>query len=131
MHVRRRAVTIFKIVKLLIPCVVLSFLAAGRAQNAKGLLEPAGASPGLCVVLGDPRAALELARGTDLRVYVQAADAKEVESLRKAAEDAALLGTKLFVQKGSLARLHLADNLADAVIVLGDAGRQTNRADLF
>ena len=90
-----------------------------------------GVPAGVCVVLGDPAVALELARDSKLLVYVQAPDGKQIDDLRRAADAAGLLGTRLFVQQGPWSRLHLADNLADAVVVRGDAVQQTSREDLL
>ena len=117
---------------LLVSCAILLVfcsitphpaIAQAPADDAKTTLAKLGASRGLCVVLGDPRAALELARGSELLVYVQSPDAGQVEETRRTAEAAGLLGTRLFVQKGPWSRIHLADNLADAVVVRGDAER--------
>jgi outer membrane protein assembly factor BamB len=100
----------------------------GAGQNppadAKATLERIGTTRGICVVLGDPQAALavELAKASDLIVYLQSAKADEVAAARKAAEAAGLLGTRVYVEQGKLDRIHLADNLADAVVVAGGAG---------
>ncbi len=88
--------------------------------DTKAALTNLGMSRGICVVLGDPAAALELARASEMLVYVQAPDAKQIEDTRRAADAAGLLGQRLFVQQGPWSRLHLADNLADAILVRGD-----------
>lgn len=93
---------------------------AQARPDAGPLLAKIGTPRGVCVVLGDAPAALELARGSELLVYVQAPDAKQVDELRRAADDAGLLGKRLFVQQGPLSKLHLADNLADAVVACGE-----------
>jgi outer membrane protein assembly factor BamB len=122
----------------LVGCVLLAGfgpLSAGRAQQARdearAMLEQIGASRGICVVLGDSAAALELARSSEFLVYVQTPDSKQVEQTRQAAAAAGLLGTRLFVLEGPWSRLHLADNLADAVIVRGEAAEKTARDDLL
>ena len=94
--------------------------AAGQKQT---LLEKIGVSRGICVVLGDPecKAALELAKNSELLIYVQLAGAKDVERARQIVDDAGFYGTRIFIEKGEPAKLYLADNLADALIVFGDA----------
>ena len=52
-----------------------------------------------------------------LSIYVQSPDHAQVASLRKVAAEAGVLGTRLFVAQGELSHLHLADNLADIVVV--------------
>lgn len=117
-----------------IVCVVsltLLWSAPATAQEGKALLEKVGTSRGLCAVLGDADLALELARASELMVYVQSPDRKQVDAIRKAAESAGLLGKRVFVQQGRWDHLHLADNLADAVILRGDAIDGTKRDDLL
>jgi outer membrane protein assembly factor BamB len=69
-------------------------------------------------------AAVELARSTELLVYVQHEDAAFVEEARRAAEAAGLLGTRVWAERGKPARIHLADNLADAVLAPASAPRE-------
>ncbi len=75
---------------------------------------------GICVVLGDNKCelALKLARNSERLIYVQLPRAEDVETARRAADAAGLYGTRIFVEKGALTKLHLADNIADAVIVV-------------
>lgn len=74
---------------------------------------------GLCVVLGDPQGklALELARASELTIFVQSPREEEVAAARKQVDAAGLLGTRIYVQKGDTTHINLADDLADAVIV--------------
>jgi outer membrane protein assembly factor BamB len=106
-------------------------VAQGPGLDAAATVAKIGTSRGLCVVLGDSQGALELARASELLVYFQSPDAKQVETLRRSADEAGLLGKRLFVQQGPWTRIHLADNLADAVIVRGDATKATMRDDLL
>jgi outer membrane protein assembly factor BamB len=87
------------------------------------MFDKIGVTRGICVVLGDTKCelALKLARQSELLIYVQLPQAKDVETARKAADVAGLYGTRIFVEKGNLARLHLADNIADALVAVGDA----------
>ena len=116
---------------LVVPIVGVVLLAAGAAganaaADAPGIehaLQKLDSPRGICAILGDPRAetAIALAKASDLVVYVQLPGAKDVDSARRAAETAGILNTRVYVEKGSDARLHLADSLADAVVVCGAA----------
>ena len=100
--------------------------AQARPQGQdKPILEKIGLTKGICVLPGDRNCelALELARSTDLLLYVQLARAKDAEAARRAADEAGFYGTRIFVEAGELTNLHLADNLADAVAVTGRAKR--------
>lgn len=124
----------------LIACLVASaafydtqpLAAKDAAAEAADLLQNIG-TKGLCVVVGDTKGALaiELAKKSEWRVYLQSPDAADVLAARQAADAAGLLGTQIFVQQGAIAHLNLADNLADVVIVRGDAAAKTQRDDLL
>ncbi|MEK7995353.1 MAG: PQQ-binding-like beta-propeller repeat protein, partial [Planctomycetota bacterium] len=83
-------------------------------------LDDIGVTRGICVVLGDGRCelALKLARDSDLLIYVQLLPQRDIEQARRIADEAGLYGTRVFVEQGPLTKIHLADNLADAVVVL-------------
>ncbi len=91
--------------------------------QTKSILEKIGITKGICVVLGDTKCetALELARRSDLLIYVQLPQAEEVQTARKLADKAGFYGTRIFIEKGQMTELHLADNLADAVVALDGA----------
>ncbi len=99
------------------------------ADRNKPILERIGVTRGICVVLGDRKCeiALELARDSELLIYVQLRRAEDVERARRIADEAGLYGTRIFVEKGSLTltSLHLADNVADAAIVLLKVPKKT------
>jgi outer membrane protein assembly factor BamB len=90
--------------------------------KAGKILEKIGLTRGICVVLGDPQGqvALDLARASELTCYVQQTTVNEYAAACKAADAAGLFGRRIFVAKGALSRIGLADNVADAVVVLGD-----------
>ncbi len=99
---------------------------AGAVKKAADLvLQQIGVSRGLCVVLGEPKCelALKLARETELLIYVQLPRAEDVETARRAADAAGFYGRRVYVDQGPLAKLHLADNLADALVAVGDASK--------
>ncbi len=114
--------------------ICLSILAAGiplswpivlMARQDESILDRIGVNRGICVVLGDNRCetALELARRSEMLIYVQLPRVEDVEAARRIVDDAGFYGTRIFVEKGPLTKLHLADNLADAVVVVDRAPR--------
>jgi outer membrane protein assembly factor BamB len=64
---------------------------------------------------------IELAEASELTVYVQSEDRQRATEVRKAADAAGLLGKRIFVGSGSLDAIHLADNLADCILVTASA----------
>ena len=58
---------------------------------------------------------------TELFLYVQLSSAAEVEVTRRAVEAAGFYGSRIFVEQGPRDHLHLADNLADGLVAVGDA----------
>ena len=107
--------------------LVLSSLAAPAQQpsaEARRALAEVGVQQGVAVIVGDGAAplAVDLARASELMIYVQVPDADAATAARQAVDRAGLLGKRIFVGQGECAHLHLADNLADAVIVR-DAAR--------
>lgn len=91
--------------------------------TADEILERTGIVRGICVILGDATGALaiELARKSELLVYVQLESAGHVERVRGAVHAAGLYGTRIYVEWGEYKRVHLADNLADALVAVGEA----------
>ena len=104
--------------------ILLTLPAVCPAGSAAAMLEKIGVTRGICVVLGDQAAAsklaLDLAKSSELLIYMQFASPEDVQAAREAADEANLYGTRIFVEKGDPARLHLADNIVDALIVAGD-----------
>jgi outer membrane protein assembly factor BamB len=90
-----------------------------RADEAKAkeILERIGSSKGICVLLGDVgNSAADLAKLSPWTLFVQVPDAGTADKLRRELDAAGLLGSRVYVQQGDYRRLHLADDLADAVI---------------
>ncbi len=96
---------------------------AAAADDVDAVLPRLGVTRGLCVVLGDAKGelAVKLARASELLIYVQLPRSENVAAVRRAAADAGLYGTRIYVAQGNLTPLYLADNLADALIAIGDA----------
>ncbi len=90
---------------------------------AKELLAKIGVTRGVCVLLEDTGCAraLELARASDLLLYVHVADPADATAARLAAHAAQRLGTRIVVGTGRPDRIPLADGLADAVVAADPA----------
>lgn len=91
---------------------------------------------GICVVLGLNQAAdITEISGTESKykmlVYFQSADPNEVIFVRGLSEKSGLLGKRIFVEKGSYDRIHLADNIADVVEVHNSAKGKTPVEELL
>ena len=92
--------------------------AADIGEQAEDYLDRIGVSRGICVLIGSDLVELaqEVAERSELIVYVQLTDGGEVDRARRALDQAGLLGTRVYVERGDWFPLHMADNLADAVI---------------
>ncbi len=80
-------------------------------------------SRGVAVVLGDPKCelAFALARDTEFLIYLQFADPGDVLAARRLADAKGLNGRRLFIDRGPLNKLQLADGLADVLCATGTA----------
>ncbi|MCB1244009.1 MAG: hypothetical protein KDN04_14865, partial [Verrucomicrobiae bacterium] len=92
------------------------------------LAEALGVRQGIVCLVGLPEggagAVLDLARTTELTIYFQSPETAQVTSLRQLAAEADLLGRRIFAETGPATELHLADNVADALVAgpsLGEA----------
>jgi len=123
MKSKRRFVNNLILVLLAGVVVVPSTIAEERTEPAIGGLEWLGAKDGICVVLGDPSCelAIKMARESNLLVYVQLPGSEDVRRARRTAEAAGLNAARLQIDQGALSHLHLASNVADALIAAGDA----------
>ena len=113
--------------------------AAEVSAEAKAALKQIGVRRGVCAVLGlhDRGGAgfvIDVARGSELLVYFQSPETSQVAAVRKAAAAAGLLGSRVFVDAGAFGksgRIHLADNLADAVLVSSAAQKAVSEKELL
>lgn len=120
----KRAATLLSIAIL---TITLCHALTAEAQAVKPMLEKIGTTKGICVVLGDTKCefALELARNSELLVYMQMPNAEATEAARKIVDGEGLYGTRIFIQEDRPRKLHLADNVADAVIAMGRAAKMS------
>lgn len=105
-------------------------------MGAGPALESIGIQRGVCAVVGLPESAgaafvTDLAKQSELTIYFQSTKADEVDAVRKAAASAGLLGSRIFADQGRSKKLHLADNVAGAILVTGSAGREVDEAELL
>jgi len=100
--------------------ILFCFPLVSMANQDQPILEKIGVTRGICAVLGDRNCelALELAQQSELLIYVQLQRGKDVEEARRIVDEAGFYGTRIFVEEGPFTRLHLSDNLADAVVAL-------------
>lgn len=110
----------------------LSIVCASETGGVAGeLLDQIGTKQGVCAFVGLPEsggadAVVELAKESELLIYVQSSSADEVAAMRGAAAKAKLLGKRIWVDQGDNATIQLAGNSVDAVFIgpsaQGDAG---------
>jgi outer membrane protein assembly factor BamB len=106
---------------LALNCVLAA--AVGFAGEETAMRETLNVKAGLCVFLEDKdcAAALDAVRANGVIAYVQCTAAGDADAARRAADAAGLYGKRIFVGEGPLTRIHLADNLADAVVAPANA----------
>jgi len=99
--------------------VALAITAVESAGGAPPTVKDIGTSTGICVLVGEGQQslAMQLAEQTNLTILVQSTDAADVRSIRDAAAKAGLLNSRIYAEEGDPARIQLAANLANAVVV--------------
>lgn len=107
----------------------LGWCAGARAEQAGAGIprDRLGVSRGICVVVNHDPSVIELARRTELTLFVQVSSPEQYAAACKAAEAAGLLGRRIFVAQSLPLRIGLADNVADAAVVLGQPATLTKR----
>lgn len=119
-----------RLATFLIVAVVAS-TGAGADSPRQRVADKLGTTRGICVLIGDNECerAIQIARTSELLVYVQIADEADAAAACRAADEAGLYGTRIFVRQGSLDKLYPADNIADVVAVTG-AGTDVSRSEV-
>ncbi len=109
-----------RMVGLLSIVLAISGLAFSATVSVPQAVEAVGARQGICVVVGDGACdfALDLARGSELLIYLQSSQAKDFEAACRKVEEAGYYGSRIFVGRDAQ-KLHPASNLADVVVDLG------------
>ncbi|MEQ1826287.1 MAG: hypothetical protein ABL921_10080, partial [Pirellula sp.] len=120
---------------LLAPLVLMAPTIAYADEAVASSLKKLGVERGIVAVLDLPDAGaariVELAKASELTIYFQSANADQVQSVRQAAAVAGLLGRRIVAQQGSLPTIHLADNVADGILVSPSANGVVNEAELL
>jgi outer membrane protein assembly factor BamB len=104
----------------------------GKIDEPAQIIKKSGVSRGICVLLEDTgcELAIKLAQESELLIYVQLTDAEDVETARQSVDEAGFYGSRIFIEKGELTRIHLADNLAD-VLVSADKEIKVNESEVL
>ena len=108
---------------LCILTLIVPTLALSGSVSPQEIVEAVGASQGICVVVGEVACdvALDLARETELLIYVQVPQADNFEPVCRRIEQAGYYGSRVFITTGT-GRLRLADNIADVVVARDGSG---------
>lgn len=123
------------IVKMLCGCeyafrfaVIVTLFASGSARGNDSLaatLKTLDVDRGIIALLDLPAKGVEevidLANSNEWTIFFQSPDAKQVDAVRQDADKAGLLGKRIVAQIGLPDAIHLADNVADAIIVSSSA----------
>ncbi len=93
----------------------------GAEKSTDALLKKIGTERGIVGFVelpdGGPAQLLDLAKSSELTIYVQTSDARQLHDLRQTADAAGLLGVQIFAVQSSPDALQLADNVADCIVV--------------
>lgn len=120
-------------------CLIILFpaLSAGSA-NAASVAESLArldVQRGIVAVVGlpdgDAAALVRSLAGSEVTVWFQSGDEAEIAAVRTAADEAGLLGSRLFAAQQSPAMIRLADNLADGILVAASAADAVNDGELL
>jgi len=92
--------------------------AGGDGPSVQAILGQLESPRGIAALVGDreARLAVELARASELLVYVQFDGPEQLAAARRALDDAGLLNRRVYVEHGPDAHIGLADNLADVAV---------------
>ena len=105
MNQQTQALTKWLMLILLLGGAIYARAAAGAdaGPGTQSIVRQLDSPRGICAVVGDreARQAIELARASELTVYVQLDDAGDVVAARRAAEAAGLLNRRVYVEQGS------------------------------
>ena len=117
-------------------CGVLAASGSLRGSEATVSANSPTLQGGVRVILGleepvRPGPVVKLAQEGRTPVYFQSSNPEETAAVRKAADEAGLLGSRLFVDQGDLSRIHLADNLAGIIRVAPSATERIAEEELL
>jgi outer membrane protein assembly factor BamB len=115
--------------------ITLSNAANSSAQQAEDDLQRINLRRGILCAVGLPEGDVEylidLCKNSELTVYFQTPSDTVAHEARVAADAAKVLGTRLFIETGSVAAIHLGDNVADRVVVSAPLTEQTSAEEIL
>src|SRR5262245_28783116 len=115
--------------------LLFSALPANSADSPAESLARLDIDGGIVAVVGLPdRSAADFIKsltGREVTVWFQSGDAAEVAAVRKAADEAGLLGSRVFAAQQSPATIRLADNLADGIFVAASSAAAVKDGELL
>ena len=107
------------LVGIALAATLLAPAASAAEPRIGAILDQLDSPRGICTIVDDQDAklAMELAQKTELTIYVQLDDPQQVATARRTADAAGLLNRRVYVGEGTTDHLHLANNMADLVVV--------------
>jgi len=124
-----RAMIRWAVIGLLV-LAVSPVMAASAEEDLKRLNLRCGIVGVIGLADGDPQYLVDLCHQSELTVYFQTDDESLAESTRRLASQNDLLGRRLFVQSGPLQTIHLGNNVADRILVLGSASEHVSQDEV-
>ena len=120
-------------------CVILLFpvlpVSTANSASVKESLAQLEVQRGIVAVVGLPEgnaaALVDSLDGNEITLWFQSSDEAEVAAVRAAADEAGLLGSRLFAAQQSPATIRLADNLADGIVVAASAASAVEDGELL
>jgi len=114
----------------IVAILLLAFFSCSKKGDSP-IVQQIDLTRGVCVVLGDDRAevALQLARKTDLLIYLQLAREDDVNAARRAIDAEGFYGNRIWVEEGDFTTVHMGNNLADVLIAMGEAASKLPEAE--
>src|SRR5687768_8437327 len=105
--------------------VLILLLGSTGQDDTDVVLHHLGVQRGIVAVVGNSISdAVDLSsKHPGAVIYAQSSDPSKVATMRSRAEAKGLLGTKFYAEHGKPGRIHLADNLADAVLATAETPR--------
>ncbi len=119
---QKTGLSLFMAVFLLLQfsCETGSREAGISVYTADHILEKINVPRGIIAIVGDTsgQLAIELAQRSELVIYSQLQSGSNLKASRSLAEKEGYLGTRIYLELSNSNRIHLADNIADAVVVI-------------
>lgn len=107
--------------------LLLALPARAADRKTEALLQKIDLKKGICVFLGEDatETALDVAKSSELTVYLQLPTDENVHAARKRADAAGVLGSRFYVEKGTPSLIGIAANLVDVVVSTDGKGDTT------